>query len=128
MPQISLGQLHPITSSLRVPNADPKQTRERFLAVCKVDLAVDVNIILANGVLSLHDLAAQLDFLAVLVKDVDLVGLVTTGPNDPVSLLDVWLLIIGRFSADELDSFLISFDDIAVKLFGIASEACESVD
>lgn len=128
MAQVALGQLDTVTSPLRVAYADTKQGGEGLLAIGQVDLAPVVDVILADGLLSLHHLAAQLDLLARLIQYVDFVGLVATGPNDPVCLLDVDVLLLRCLGTDELHSLFRSLDNVVVKLFSVAPETREAVN
>ena len=62
------------------------------------------------------------------LNDVNRFGLVATGPNDKVCLIDVLLLFVSCLRPDQPDSVLSSLHDAPVQFLGVSSESCEGVE
>ena len=61
-------------------------------------------------------------FLALVILEWNLLGLVPTGPDDEVSLVDVASLFLVRRRLDKFDSLFGSVDDALVEVLGVAAQ------
>lgn len=117
-----LVSCYSVSSSNRVTNPSCKTFIEN-MTIFQHYPAFRVNIKLCE-----RNHLAQLKLSFICVINWDRICLISTSPDNQVSIFNLLLLIFRCLSFYELYSFLFSFYNICVKLFCISSKTCKGIN